>query len=738
MPILGSNYPLSLIDAMVGLYHNPINSRPPAYPVLDGLHLRDSSSRQKIRVELVNISASVAIKNGYGIWIKKTGAPTGTFWLEYGYSANNSTPPASFTVSAVTYNSADLLDNEYTFAYFGDVVTPVADGSKQYMWVVLNGSYAVSAANYLIVAATAVDPSASYYQWNGSTWSSSSTGFAVGGTSYPTVYMQGAYAQAFYMNEAMSLATINLKLQRVGSPVGNVWLEIVPVQDYQSTVTFWEPEFNETDYDVLVEDYVTAPNREVLAISNRVSISSVPTTETTVAFNFDVSSLLALGDHYAFVLRTDATLSLVNNLKFGVDLSAPSYAEGTYSVQDSANYAAGGNYRVCFGVMGFEVYFHENERFNDQLAALGEPPADCNAMRTWLYDLICTLKGYFPSVIPEAYGGTGEASYVKGDILYAVQDDNLVRLPVGTSTSGMTLTLDDNLLPGWAKNGGQVLERLYNISGAQLDPGDVVIWSDTEVNPRGGVTYTSTPHVHDNRFCGIVVEPIINNARGFICTQGVVQARLSGSCASGDFLGLSYVARRVVSQTTNPGPMRALEAGVDGEIIYIYVDTGRADSSPAGGTIVWWTPTPPPGWLFAQGQAISRAQYQKLFSIIGTTFGTGDGISTFNIPDLRGRTVIGLDSGAGRVTNITDSLGAAGGEDKHILTVAELAQHRHFLGNAADDGTGNFGPNSPSNAFLDSLPAKNTDAQYTDYTGSNTAHNNMQPSLRGNWIIKVV
>lgn len=88
--------------------------------------------------------------------------------------------------------------------------------------------------------------------------------------------------------------------------------------------------------------------------------------------------------------------------------------------------------------------------------------------------------------------------------------------------------------------------------------------------------------------------------------------------------------------------------------------TVHADASTA-------TPTsnqPPAGWLWCAGQAVSRTTYSALFAAIGTTYGTGDGSQTFNVPDLRGRLPIGLDnmggSDASRI-GLANTLGTTGG-----------------------------------------------------------------------------
>ena len=82
-------------------------------------------------------------------------------------------------------------------------------------------------------------------------------------------------------------------------------------------------------------------------------------------------------------------------------------------------------------------------------------------------------------------------------------------------------------------------------------------------------------------------------------------------------------------------------------------DTDVAPLMPAGSVIAWSGSTAPSGWLLCQGQAISRTTYAALFAITSTDYGVGDGSSTFNIPDLRGRTVmaVGTNISLGQSTN---------------------------------------------------------------------------------------
>jgi len=79
----------------------------------------------------------------------------------------------------------------------------------------------------------------------------------------------------------------------------------------------------------------------------------------------------------------------------------------------------------------------------------------------------------------------------------------------------------------------------------------------------------------------------------------------------------------------------------------------------------------PTGWLLLDGSAVSRSTFSALFAIFGTTYGAGDGSTTFNLPDMRGRVPVGKNAAT------FATLGAVGGEETHALTVAELASHDH-------------------------------------------------------------
>jgi microcystin-dependent protein len=124
-------------------------------------------------------------------------------------------------------------------------------------------------------------------------------------------------------------------------------------------------------------------------------------------------------------------------------------------------------------------------------------------------------------------------------------------------------------------------------------------------------------------------------------------------------------------------------------------DAFRGDGSwlnvalPAGVMMDFAGSAAPTGWILCQGQALDQASYPGLFAAIGFTYGN-PGSGKFSLPDCRGRTVVGAGAGAG----LTDrALGATGGEESHILTLAEMPSHTHGINDlghihSVDEGSG--------------------------------------------------
>lgn len=142
----------------------------------------------------------------------------------------------------------------------------------------------------------------------------------------------------------------------------------------------------------------------------------------------------------------------------------------------------------------------------------------------------------------------------------------------------------------------------------------------------------------------------------------------------------------------------------------------------------------PGGFLLCNGLAVSRTVYADLFAAIGTTYGVGDGVTTFNLPNLVGRAPIGAGTYTDPVLGPTvRTLGGAIGAAAHTLSVGEMPSHSHAAlggGQIAEiGGSGSLswnGTGAPTN-FSNST---------TTSVGGGGSHNNMQPSLVLNWIIK--
>jgi microcystin-dependent protein len=171
------------------------------------------------------------------------------------------------------------------------------------------------------------------------------------------------------------------------------------------------------------------------------------------------------------------------------------------------------------------------------------------------------------------------------------------------------------------------------------------------------------------------------------------------------------------------------------------VDPAMTDNvTPTGVVLPYAGSAAPNGWLLCYGQAISRTTYAKLFAAIGTSFGTGDGSTTFNVPDTRGRVLAGKDDMGGTAASRLTSggsgvngatLGAVGGAETHTLSTTQIPAHTHGMTQAMPAITNGAGSiNRASSNTADKASGT------SDSTGGGGAHNNTQPTMVFNHIIK--
>lgn len=154
--------------------------------------------------------------------------------------------------------------------------------------------------------------------------------------------------------------------------------------------------------------------------------------------------------------------------------------------------------------------------------------------------------------------------------------------------------------------------------------------------------------------------------------------------------------------------------------------------APVGTISLFAGSTAPSGYLICDGSAVSRTTYSNLFSVISTTYGDGDSSTTFNLPNLKGKVPVGLDSN----DTSFDSLGETGGEKTHTLTIGEMPSHYHSAGTNKHFIVANEGESYSYQTGSDQTNAINRIIDNTTSTGGGGSHNNLQPYIVMNYIIK--
>jgi microcystin-dependent protein len=164
------------------------------------------------------------------------------------------------------------------------------------------------------------------------------------------------------------------------------------------------------------------------------------------------------------------------------------------------------------------------------------------------------------------------------------------------------------------------------------------------------------------------------------------------------------------------------------------------NSVPSGGLMMWPTASAPVGWLLCNGTAVSRTTYATLFAVLGTTFGSGDGSTTFNLPNYTNRAPVG----AGGLY----AMGATGGSKDavvvahtHTGSTNSAGAHVHQIPNITgpdvrDGGPYNYTTNWNAGTRDTSSAGSHSHTVSVDSTGSSGTDANMQPYLAINFIIK--
>ena len=267
-------------------------------------------------------------------------------------------------------------------------------------------------------------------------------------------------------------------------------------------------------------------------------------------------------------------------------------------------------------------------------------------------------------------------------------------------------------------DGTEILRITNSSSDVIIRP--VVDAKDIIFQQRDG---TEVARIEDNGTFNVVTGKLAINATAITSTADELNL-LDGDTSVGSSITIADTDGVVVN---DGGTMKSVPASDFKEYIM-----------PTGALMPYAGTSAPTGFLLCYGQAISRSTYADLFSAISTTYGTGDGSSTFNLPDLRGRVIAGQDdmggSSANRLTDQTgglngDTLGDTGGSETHTLSTAQMPAHTHTV--AAQQQVGGDSTNRGGSGQLGAAATITSSS-----TGGDGAHNNVQPTIILNYIIK--
>lgn len=332
----------------------------------------------------------------------------------------------------------------------------------------------------------------------------------------------------------------------------------------------------------------------------------------------------------------------------------------------------------------------------------------------------------------------------------AVTDLTASLVAKGLSTSSGDITLDSagNIVldadGGTVKvsdGGTEILNITNSSSDVIIKP--VVDAKDIIFQQRDG---TEVARIEDNGTFNVVTAKLAINATAVTSTAAELNL-LDGDTSVGSSITVADADGVVVN---DGGTMKTIPASD--------IKTYASGNSlvPSGALMPFAGASAPTGFLLCDGSAVSRSTYATLFSAVSTTYGSGDGSSTFNLPDLRGRVIAGQDdmggASANRLTDQTggvngDTLGDTGGSETHTLTTAQLAAHTHtfsdtdahtvsfpraFISGAANNSVNVDGSGQRHDGGTLTVSISGT----TSSTGSGSAHNNVQPTIILNYIIK--
>jgi len=249
--------------------------------------------------------------------------------------------------------------------------------------------------------------------------------------------------------------------------------------------------------------------------------------------------------------------------------------------------------------------------------------------------------------------------------------------------------------------------------------------SGTYTLPAGNPVVTNT--TISSTWANTTLTDIASALTGSVASDG--QTSMAGN--------LNMASNKIVSVTDPTNPQDATtKAYVDAADAVLTAAIAAIPSLPTGTINMWPTASAPTGYLLCAGSAVSRTTYAALFAIVGTTFGVGDGSTTFNLPNYTNRmpygTTVGATGGSADAVVVSHTHTATVTDPTHSHTILK------YTGiNAASGGTGYVGDAGTS------AGSKSTSAEATGIsvanstTGVSGTNANLPPYLGINFIIKV-
>jgi microcystin-dependent protein len=330
-------------------------------------------------------------------------------------------------------------------------------------------------------------------------------------------------------------------------------------------------------------------------------------------------------------------------------------------------------------------------------------------------DIVVIQRGFGVAVT----GTVGTNSLVDGSVTNA-------KLASGAVTSDKISTTDTN----------------FNVqSDGKVGIGTASPSKGIEIVNKQGILIRETQGIVDNQMplisssiadrldhtdWGIAIKTVVENI-----SNGYGIAFWTRNAYNGTFSEKLRINEHGYVGILNTTPQYPLDVTGDLNITGDYKVNGtNLTTVPTGTVSAFAGSSAPTGYLLCDGSLVNRTTYAALFAVIDETYGSGDGSTTFNLPDLRGRVVAGL--GESLLGATADTLGEDNGliadTKEHTLTEAEMPRHSH---------TANFQQGTGVSAFpgFDGSGDQYIAAQ-TGLTGDGAAHNNVQPTIILNYIIK--